>query len=79
MRSELVFADHLNAVTLKSTNIIALTALMNMYTVLVHGAGHVESRRKLLSTALEIIAISDTFFDDDFNYLNTPVWVSTRT
>ena len=47
-----------------------------MYSVLGHGMGHGESRRRLMASAVEIVRISDSFADGEYEFLDAILFVS---
>lgn len=69
-RMSLAFHDHESILALKCCTIICRTALINMYTLLTHGLNHSESQHKVVSEAVQIADLSDTFKAADYEILD---------
>lgn len=75
MRASLVFEDRLSTVAYKGFAIVCLTALTNMYTVLAQVHGGPDSERRLLDTAEHVVSISESFTDEEYDYMDAPLHV----
>lgn len=76
IRLDLLHPDRIGKLSLQADTVVALTALMNMHSVLANVLNHEDSRRQAVNTAVEIISISVTFADEDYAFLDTPLSVS---
>lgn len=88
----LILNDHIAHLSMQTYTIFALTALVNMHSLLANalvtnnsaGYGHdtgtqkEESQRQTVNAAVEIVSISETFRDEDYEFLESPITVSPR-
>ena len=78
IQASLVFEDRLNTIAYTGFRIVCLTSLVNIYAVLAQGNGpwSLDMKRRLLETVRKIVALSETFMVDDYDYLD--VWLYVR-